>query len=219
MNRLLRVLPLALLAACSKKESETSAPAPAAQALYRVTFEGTWSAATHPGLYPAGAHFSALIGASHRADDPESRLFRAGTLASPGIKNMAELGNNTALRAEINALIGQGKAFRLFDGRAGFASPGTYADTLRLDAAHPAATLVTMVAPSPDWFAALSAENLLSEGDWAQHRRVPAHFYDAGTDSGPAFTSPDQPTVPAEPIRAAWADQAPVGYFHLERIK
>ena len=200
------------------------APAPAAGvALYRVTFEATWSANTHAN-FPAGAHFSALIGASHRAD---GLLFRPGQLASVGIKDMAERGNNTALRAEIIALRGSGAAWRLLEGR-GTGSPGTVADTVRLDAAHPRLSVVTMIAPSPDWFAALEDENLLGpDGQWAAQRTVPARAYDAGTDSGLTFTAPDQITLPASaitplllaPATGAGSDGPPVGTWHLERIK
>ncbi|TGE21451.1 hypothetical protein E5K00_14285 [Hymenobacter aquaticus] len=207
------------LAACGPiPDVEPKSDEATATALYRVTFEATWSAATHPGSYPVGAHFSPLMGASH-AHDAEAGLFRPGLAASTGIKNMAEIGNNTALRAEINTLITQGKAFRLLDGRAATASPGSLTDTIRLSRSHPALTVVTMIAPSPDWFAALETHDLLTTTGWTASLRVPATFYDAGTDSGPDYTSPDQPTTPAQPIRAALTPAAPVGYFRLERIK
>ncbi|TGE15307.1 spondin domain-containing protein [Hymenobacter elongatus] len=208
------------VASCNKiVDDKLPEPTPESTALYRVTFEATWSAATHPGSYPAGAHFSPLIGASHRPA-VDARLFRAGFPASPGIKNMAELGNNTALRAGIKALIGEQKAFRLLDGRNATASPGLLVDTLRLDVQHPVVTVVTMIAPSPDWFAALDAENLLENGNvWATTRRIPAIFYDAGTDSGLEYTSSDQPTTPATPIVVGYTPGAPLGYFKLERIK
>lgn len=220
------LLPLmAGLAACSKdaKTAETP-PAPAVgPVLYRVTFEATWSAGTHAN-FPAGAHFSAIIGASHRAD---GLLFRPGQRASTGIKDMAERGNNTALRAEIATLQASGAAFRLMEGTY-FYSPGTVADTIRLDAAHPRLSLVTMIAPSPDWFAALEDENLRgADGQWVAQRRVAARAYDAGTDSGPSFTAPDQATLPAgvvaplllPPTTGPNLDGPPVGTWYLERIR
>ncbi|MDB5267373.1 MAG: elongation factor Ts, partial [Hymenobacter sp.] len=222
---LLRLLPLFLgLAACTRNtDTGEILPEPAAgSALYRVTFEATWSAATHAN-FPAGAHFSAIIGASHR---PDGLLFRPGQAASLGIKNMAERGNNTALRTEINALQSSGAAFRLLEGTY-FNSPGTASDTIRLDAAHPRLSQVTMIEPSPDWFAALEDENLLdATGKWAAQRRVPARAYDAGTDSGPTFTAPDQATLPAgvvaplllPPAVGPAPDGPPLGTWLLERI-
>lgn len=224
--RLLFLLPLLVgLAACSKDAAtEEASPAPAVgSALYRVTFEATWSASTHAN-FPAGAHFSAIVGTSHRAGD---LLFRPGQLASTGIKDMAERGNNTALRSEIAALQANGAAFRLLEGRS-FSSPGTVADTIRLDAAHPRLSLVTMIAPSPDWFAALEDENLLgADGQWVTQRRVAARAYDAGTDSGPTFTAPDQATLPAgvvtplrlPPATGTGPDGPAVGTWYLERVK
>lgn len=218
-------LALLLLAGCQKAADQSdAAPSPAVgSALYRVTFEASWSAATHAN-FPAGAHFSALIGLAHGAD---GLVFRPGQLASLGIKNVAEIGNNTALRAEINTLRSNGAALSLLDGRSTTASPGTLTDTLRLDATHPLATVLTMIAPSPDWFAALENESLLVNGQWIAQRTVPARAYDAGTDSGPTFTAPDQPTTPAELIRplllppatGSAPDGSPVGIWRLERVK
>ncbi|WP_460504092.1 spondin domain-containing protein, partial [Hymenobacter agri] len=180
MPRSLRPLSLLLvagLAACSKApDTGEIPPAPTpGPALYRVTFEATWSAGTHAN-FPAGAHFSNVIGASHRAD---GLLFRPGQAASLGIKDMAERGNNTALRAELAALQSTGAAFRTLEAPYLY-SPGQVSDTIRLDASHPHLSLVTMIAPSPDWFVALEAENLLdATGQWVAQRRVPARAYDA----------------------------------------
>lgn len=38
-------------------------------------------------------------------------------------------------------------------------------------------------------------------GQWIEHKEINLYPYDAGTDSGPTYTSPDQPTYPAEAIR------------------
>lgn len=220
--------PLLALLACRK---ETDSPVPtltapataAGPALYRVTFEATWSAATHAN-FPVGGHFSPLVGLSHRVG---STLFQEGQLASLGVRNVAELGNNTAIRAEIAALQGHGTALGLL-GNSGssFASPGTRSDTVRLDASHPLLTVVTMIAPSPDWFVALENENLLVNDQWVTQRTVPARAYDAGTDSGPTFTAPDQPTMPAQPIRKLLLtpagpspDGPPMGVWRLERLQ
>ena len=91
-----------LAAACSTPTSPdgtaTSTPsitAPAT-AMYRVTFQATWSATTHPVDIPSPPHFSRLVGGTHNA---ATRFWAAGTLASAGIKNMAEEGNVTPLGA------------------------------------------------------------------------------------------------------------------------
>jgi hypothetical protein len=228
MPRLLHCISLLFvvgLAACSKSvDTGEILPAPTpGPALYRVTFEATWSAGTHAN-FPAGAHFSNVIGASHAAG---GLLFRPGQAASLGIKDMAERGNNIGLRSEIAALQRSGAAFRMLEASYIY-SPGSVTDTIRLDAAHPRLSLVTMIAPSPDWFVALEDESLLdASGQWVAQRRVPARSYDAGTDSGPTFTAPDQPTLPAgavvplllSPATGTAPDGPPLGTWLLERIK
>jgi len=210
------------LTACQPSANPLNPAQAAGSTLYRVTFEATWSAATHAN-FPVGAHFSPLIGLSHRV---ESRIFASGQLASLGIKNVAELGNNAALRAEITSLRRSGEALGLLDGRAAIASLGMLSDTIRLDAQHPCLTVLTMVAPSPDWFIALENECLLGpDGHWAVMRRVPARAYDAGTDSGITFTAFDQPTQPAEriqvllPSAGSSANGPPFGTWRLEKIE
>jgi hypothetical protein len=58
-----------------------------------------------------------------------------------------------------------------------------------------------MLAPSPDWFFGVSALDLCEGGRWAAERTVELFAYDAGTDSGPSYKSPDADTQPREPIR------------------
>jgi len=70
------------------------APTPAATARYRVTFDATWSAQTHPTDIPGNAHFSGLIGGTHRST---VKVWEEGALASEGIQLMAERGRQTPL--------------------------------------------------------------------------------------------------------------------------
>jgi hypothetical protein len=58
------------------------------KATYKVTFEFNWNEQDYPNDYPSNAHFSKLIGWSHT---PLNNFFKIGTIASTGIKNMAEL--------------------------------------------------------------------------------------------------------------------------------
>jgi hypothetical protein len=204
--------------------------------VYRVRFEATWSAATHPQSFPADAHFSRLIGAAHAERlgaaiggtvSTYHGLFQAGQLAGLGIKNMAERGDNTALRAEIQAQQPEA-VFDWFESRATYVnSPGELIDTVEVNGQYPLLSAVSMIAPSPDWFVALESQNMLdAAGRWRTHVMVEARAYDAGTDSGPTFTSPDAPTRPAQPIQlitsgplARNGSVAPLGVFHLDRIK
>ena len=56
---------------------------------YILTFKALWSKATHPFKFPASAHFSPIIGASHNSS---YRMWGPGLNASNGVKVMAERG-------------------------------------------------------------------------------------------------------------------------------
>ena len=166
-------------------------------ALYRIEFEATWSASTHPDDFPSGAHFSPLIGGMH---NDGASFWELGDTASPGMEQMAETGATGTLAAEIGDEIPD-NALAVIEG-SGTRSPGsTKIDTVVVNMDHPLVTLVTMIAPSPDWFAGVTGQLLLDEdGEWVVELRVDLYPLDAGTDSGTSYTSPNQDTSPQEPI-------------------
>jgi hypothetical protein len=162
-----------------------------------LTFEATWSAATHPTDFPPNPHFSGLIGAAHR---PGVRLWQVGELASPGIKSMAETGVKGPLGDEVDGLIAAGDACVKISGEGIHPSPGKVTVVFEVGEDCPAVSVVTMIAPSPDWFVGVSALNLLEDGVWVDEKVVELFPYDAGTDSGVSYTSPDLPTASPEGI-------------------
>jgi hypothetical protein len=177
----------------------TPTPAPIEPAEYRLTFEAAWSVATHPTDFPPNPHFSDLIGAAH---SPDVRLWQVGELASPGIQNMAETGSKSPLEAEIDALIAAGDACVQISGGGINPSPGVVTVVFGVSEACPAVSVVTMVAPSPDWFVGVSALSLLGDGGWVDEETVELFPYDAGTDSGAGYTAPDLSTASPEGIFA-----------------
>ena len=193
-------------------------PTAVTTARYRVVFTATWSASTHPTNFPGGAHFSPLIGAVH--NDSVTIWAREGT-ATPGIESMAETGGASTLAAEIRAEI-PGGALAVING-SGIRSPGSttiQAITLRED--FPLVTLVTMIAPSPDWFVGVSGLSLQDdEGNWIGELEVVLYPYDAGTDSGPEYNSANDNTSPKEPIRSLRGEHPfsdePIGTFTFTR--
>ena len=146
-----------------------------------VVFASTWSANTHPASFPANPHFSGLIGGTH---GDNVTFWAEGSLASDGIKNMAELGSKTPLDSEVEAAIQAGTADGLLSGGGILLSPGSVELTFDVNVDFPLVTLVSMVAPSPDWFVGVSSLSLLEEGSWVSSLAVQLFAYDAGTDSG-----------------------------------
>jgi hypothetical protein len=222
------VLLLGVIAAgCSSITGPDSAMSPgdpaARSARYRVQFESRWTSTTHPIDFPANAHFSPLVGGNH---DASAVFWREGQLASPGIRAMAEMGRVTPLDTEVAAQIAAGTAESVFTGPALDESPGSVTMEVTASQRYPLLTLVSMVAPSPDWFVGVSGLPLFQDGRWVAERRVDLDAWDAGTDSGQSFNSADLVSVPFLPVSriltaplAPGGRTTPLGSFVFTRIQ
>ena len=190
----------------------------AAEVEYRVTFDATWSNATHS-PFPPNPHFSGLIGGTHNSS---LSVWDVGSNASEGIEVMAETGSKTPLRREVEDAIIAGTAHSLISGGGVGNSPGRVSTTFKADTSHPLVSLVSMIAPSPDWFVGARNLPLFEHGRWHGEIVVVLYAYDAGTDSGPNFTSANDDTNPAEPIHLIkghpFAGDPPLGTFTFRLI-
>ena len=191
--------------------------------IYEVTFDATWSEETHPDDFPENAHFSGLIGASH---NDKVYFWRECKLASRGIKNMAETGGKSPLNLEIGRAILTLKALDLMSADPLPISPGNITIEFEVSKNYPLVTLVTMIAPSPDWFVGVDSLNLYEDGCFVDEKTVVLYAYDAGTDSGTNYTSPNEPTVPPEEIFKIegypffYEDElVPIGTFTFKKVK
>lgn len=164
---------------------------------YQVTFESTWSASTHPYEFPPSPHFSGLIGTTH---NNSFEVWEEGDLATPGIKSMAETGSKNPLNSEIDEAIEGGVAYSKLSGGGISSSPGTVNLTFEIHKNYPLVSLVSMIAPSPDWFVGVTSLNLIKDGQWIDNQVVDLYAYDAGTDSGVSYTSPNSATNPPQEI-------------------
>ncbi len=167
-------------------------------ATYRLTFTSTWTATTHPTGYPSSPHFSGLIGGTHNSS---VEFWTTGEPASDGIKAMAEGGTKGPLRNEVNQAKANNNADVIIDGPGLGAPPRSTTTTFEIRPPWNLVTVTSMLAPSPDWFVGVSGLNLLDENNsWRERHEVELFVYDAGTDSGPNYTSTDQATNPRENI-------------------
>ena len=167
--------------------------AAAATVVYTVTFQGQWTVDATPGGVPRGAHFSRLIGALHNSG---VTFLRSGEAASAGVESMAEEGGWMSLRDEVeNAGT---NALDVLMGDTDNIGPTTIkAHTLTVTADHPRVTLLTMIAPSPDWFVGVSGLTLLdAQGDWVKSLQVDLYPWDAGTEDGGEFSLSNSATSP-----------------------
>jgi len=164
---------------------------------YELVFDASWSSATHPQDFPSNPHFSSLIGGTH---DAQVSFWGVGGTATLGIERMAELGDTLILEDEIQSAINAGHGDAVLQGGGIGTSPGSVGLAFTAQTAFSRLTLVSMLAPSPDWFVGVGSLNLVQQGRWVRKLVIPLHVYDAGTDSGTTYTSPNANTVPQDPI-------------------
>jgi hypothetical protein len=112
---------------------------------------------------------------------------------------MAEVGGIVALRGEVQAAINAGSALSVIQGANVF-SPGTATLSIEVSASFPLVTLVTMVAPTPDWFVGVHGLDLRDGAGWKDGVTVDLFGYDAGTEEGTGFSLANPATVPQQPI-------------------
>ena len=186
---------------------------------YKVTFKATWSASTHD-PFPSGPHFSGLVGAVH---NDSASFWERGKVASDGIESMAETGSKSLLLNEVKSAISSGTAkYELSGGGIG-RSPGEVSLNFTLTDSFTYVTLVSMLAPSPDWFVGVSKLNLKEDTGYIE-KKVELKVYDAGTDSGTSFTAANADTSPAQAIsrlsESGFANGIPiVGTFHFVKVE
>ncbi len=167
-------------------------------ATYDITFTSIWNATDHTSV-PGNAHWSKLVGATHKTADT---FFKLGELVSPGIKNVAETGNNTVFNSEVDEQITLNEANQYINGPSlGTATGDMLISNLEVSENFPLITLISMIAPSPDWVIAMNGFNLLDvDGNWKTSVTMDMFAYDAGTDDGTDYTSGDIVSDPVQPM-------------------
>jgi hypothetical protein len=216
-SRLLTVLMLTALSVSACKQApesetasmpaaDTAAPAdasmaPAGPVKYRVEFTPLWTKANFPLEYPDTSlihkpHFSGLIGTAHNAG---YHLFADGQMPTPGLERLSEEGKHDPLSTEINTAIGAGNALALTESDPLKDFSQTATAEVTVDDAHPMVSLVAMIAPSPDWFAAVSDVNLMESGAWVASKTVDATAWDSGGDDGTTYLADDKDNDPKKP--------------------
>lgn len=191
----------ALLAAgCGATQKPTSADA----AIYEVTFQGTWTKATHPTDYPEGsslnpnaAHFSGVIGAAH---NPSYFIFKEGAMATPGLMMLSHKGSHSPLDEELKAARAAGNAAETFETGVFFDVTAPNTATFEVSDRFPLVSLVAMIAPSPDWFVGVANLDLKENGRWVDGKTVEAFAWDSGTYEGTTYKVDEKPSDPKQPI-------------------
>ncbi|NKB62519.1 MAG: elongation factor Ts [Gammaproteobacteria bacterium] len=167
-------------------------------ATFEITFSSLWSDQTHPKEFPPNPHFSEFTGVIHNG---LVSFWTPGMLATEGVKNVAERGREDKFLEETSRAIESGAASSGFE-IDGFYQEETPSVKVVVSASHQHTLLsvITMLAPSPDWFTGVHDLELRPSGEWITSKVLQTYTYDAGTDSGLSYESRNQPTEPPAPI-------------------
>jgi hypothetical protein len=177
-----------------------AAPANLGPAEYTVVVKSRWTKAEHPFEWPAAAHFSGVIGATHQ---PAYEIFTVGTPPTPGLENLSEQGKHTPLDKEIRDAIAAGNAGVLFESGPLRNFADSIVTSVKVDNAFRLVSLVMMVAPSPDWFTGVKDVNLAENGAWVPSKTLDLVAYDSGGDDGTTYLAADVDTNPKKPTSQA----------------
>ena len=118
--------------------------------------------------------------------------------------NLRFSGSTSTITREINNEITSKNAYKIYTGRAVLAGriSSDSISNIKVNSIYPLVSFIRMIAPSPDWFIGVHDVDLCNTttGEWVDSVVRNLFPYDAGTDSGKEFSSPNVITNPQQVI-------------------
>lgn len=191
-------------------------------AKYSIVFTGKWSQGSFPKQYPLyrpPAQWSSLLGVSHSSD---YHMWKKNDYASNGVRDFAEKGEAWALMKEIEAAGEKIQSVHgIFSAPSISSGTGQSSTELETHSRHPYVSFMVRIVPSPDWFVGINKLNLCDGKTWKQSVSLDLHPYDAGTDSGFTFSSPNYATIPQGTVTqiSSSTPNHPANSFFYPRLK
>lgn len=117
--------------------------------------------------------------------------------------------------------------FQPYKGDSAIGATESVTMTIKVKGMYSRVSLISMIAPSPDWFVGVNGRDLCANnGQWIDSETVNLFAWDAGTDHGFSFDSANNATMPPDVIRMITANSdtvignnvgKPFGKFVIER--
>ena len=171
-------------------------------ATYNIVFESFWNASDH-GTLPPSPHWSPLVGVNHNS---LVNFLETNSIATQGIEDIAETGDVSIFRdQEVTPSINNANAEQFFNGGGLGSATGIISiNGLEISENFPLLTLISMIAPSPDWIIFINDLNLrnASNTNWKNLIEIDLYVHDAGTDSGSTYNASDTDITPHIPINS-----------------
>ncbi|XP_078080470.1 spondin-2-like [Mustelus asterias] len=188
-------------------------------ASYSLSFLAEWNSLSFPKQYPTHrppAQWSMLFGCVHNYD---FTLWAEGAMASSGIKMFVEDGELKTLLEEVNTTLGAVQSW--FHANPIMAGEGKSSTVFTVTPTHPLVSFLVRIIPSPDWFLGADNINLCEDNSWKESYTLDLFPWDAGTDSGFTFSSPNFATTPQETIFQITAKHPshPANSFYYPRLE
>ncbi|KAG7280883.1 hypothetical protein CRUP_035193 [Coryphaenoides rupestris] len=213
---------LARLATPIPLPTDTPTCTAAGDAHYSLTFTGKWTQAAFPKQYPIfrpPAQWSTLIGVSHSAD---YHMWRQDDFASNGVREFTEKAEAWMLMKEVEEA-GQRiqSTLGVFSAPAMPGGSGQTSAEFEVFARNSYLSFMVRIVPSPDWFVGMDSLDLCEGEQWKESITLELFPYDAGTDSGFTFSSPNYETIPQDKVMQITSSfpSHPANSFFYPRLK
>ncbi len=161
-------------------------------ATYNIEFTNYWNATDHsvgttfPG---SNAHWSDLVGVNHNSN---TTFVQNGVTATKGVEDIAELGDSNIFRTvDVQDAIDANNAEQFFNAGDLFLNEPTnkiILNNLEVNEDFPLLTMLSMIAPSPDWMMFVNGLELRENGNWKTSITIDIYPYDAGTEDGTTYS-------------------------------
>lgn len=159
-------------------------------ATYRVTFMPNFTDQTHPSDYPQNAGFSKMFLMAHSGS---TGVFRTGVNASDGLENYVENGDISTLDLE-HTPINENDPITIRRIGNDIGPTATDAIEITITPNTPLLSFVSKISPSPDWFVGIDSFSLVNpDSSLVEEIELLLTGFDAGTDGGTTYDSPDFP--------------------------
>uniref|UniRef100_G3PVQ7 Spondin 2b, extracellular matrix protein n=1 Tax=Gasterosteus aculeatus TaxID=69293 RepID=G3PVQ7_GASAC len=191
-------------------------------ARYKLTFSGKWTQAAFPKQYPfyrPPAQWSTLIGVTHSSD---YHMWQRDGFASNGVREFAEKGEAWTTVEEVEAAGERIQSvYGLLSAPAVGGGTGQTNTEFEVFARHSYLSFMVRLVPSPDWFVGVESVDLCDVDRWKDNVTLELFPYDAGTDSGFTFSSPNFQTIPQDKITQITSSfpNHPASSFYYPRLK
>lgn len=144
-------------------------------ARYMIKFVSNWGSNPQEIRFPPNPHTGNMFLAVH---NDKFGLFTVGGFASRGIAETSMFGTIDNLLENM-----KNPNIKKISTSEVISTPGEKTFIIEPDQAYHYFSFSTMIAPSADWFTAVSKINLIENGKWIQEKILPLFAYDAGSDA------------------------------------